>query len=217
MNDHSRLLILGGVVGVLAPFVLIGIGIASDYRAGRTNRPYVPHHARNIVLSFAVVIAASVVFARLSHHSQAPTLAPVRADGATGVPFAPAPTPAAAAPHVASPGASVATSPRSTTTTVAGPGSGLLTAFLSALVKGTTVATAPTGPPPGIVAVSTTKPPTTTATTGGPRRARLPRRPRHGQRRRDQRRRQPDRGRRPPLRRRRRPCLQRRRRPRRCR
>ena len=165
MNDHSRLLILGGVVGVLAPFVLIGIGIASDYRAGRTNRPYVPHHARNIVLSFAVVIAASVVFARLSHHSQAPTLAPVRADGATGVPFAPAPTPAAAAPHVASPGASVATSPRSTTTTVAGPGSGLLTAFLSALVKGTTVATAPTGPPPGIVAVSTTKPPTTTATT----------------------------------------------------
>ncbi len=79
MNDHSRLLILGGVVGVLAPFVLIGIGIASDYRAGRAKKPYVPHHARNIVLSFVVVIAASVVFARLSHHSQAPTLAPVRA------------------------------------------------------------------------------------------------------------------------------------------
>jgi hypothetical protein len=73
MNDHSRLLILGGVVVALAPFVLIGIGIASDYRAAHPNRPYGPHHARNIVLGFAVVTVASVVFGRLSHHTQAPT------------------------------------------------------------------------------------------------------------------------------------------------
>ncbi len=164
MNDHNRLLILGGLVVVLAPFVLIGIGIASDYRAAHPNRPHEPHHARNIVLGFAVVIMASVVFARLSHHPQAPTLAPVRADSATGVPFVPVPTSVVAAPRAASPGASAATSPRSTTTTLAVPGSGLMTAFLSALVKGTTVTTAPKVPP-GTVVVTTTKPPTSTATT----------------------------------------------------
>ena len=76
MNDHSHLLILGGLAVVLAPFVLIGIGIASDYRHAHPDRPYAPHNARNIVLGFAVVTVASVVFARLSHHSQAPTLAP---------------------------------------------------------------------------------------------------------------------------------------------
>ena len=92
MSDHSRFLILGGVVVVLAPFVLIGIGIVSDYRAAHPNRPYEPHHTRNIVLGFAVVTVASVVFARLSHHSQVPTLAPVHADSATGVPFVPVPT-----------------------------------------------------------------------------------------------------------------------------
>ena len=97
MNDHSRLLILGGVVVVLAPFVLIGIGIACDYRAAHLNRTNEPHNARNIVLGFAVVTVASVVFARLSHHSQAPTLAPVRADSATGVPFVPVPTSVVAA------------------------------------------------------------------------------------------------------------------------
>ena len=92
MNDHSRLLILGGVVVVLAPFVLIGIGIASDHRAAHPNKPHKPHkphNARNIILSLVVVVAASVVFARLSHHSQAPTRAPVRAASATGVPFVP--------------------------------------------------------------------------------------------------------------------------------
>ena len=161
MNDHSSLLILGGVVFVLAPFVLIGIGIASDYRAVHPNRAYEPHNARNIVLGFVVVIVASVVFARLSHHSQAPTLAPVRAESATGVPFVPVPTTVAATPHAASPGAPAATSPRSTTTTLAVPGSGLLAAFLSALVKGTTVTTAP----PGTLVVTTTEPPITTATT----------------------------------------------------
>src|SRR5271169_4270365 len=164
MNDHSRLLILGGVVVVLTPFVLIGSGIGSDYRAAHPNKPYEPQHARNIVLGFAVVTVASVVFARLTHHSQAPTLAPVRADSATGVPFVPVPTSAVAtAPRAASPGAPAATSPRSTTTTSAVPGSGLLAAFLSALAKGTTAPTAPTVPP-GTVAVTTTKPPTTTAT-----------------------------------------------------
>src|SRR5271167_1882509 len=105
MNELSRLLILGGVVVVLAPFVAIGIGITSDYRAAHPNRPYEPHNARNIVLSFVVVTVASLVFARLSHHSQAPTLAPVHADGATGVPFVPVPTPlVAAAPRAAPPG-----------------------------------------------------------------------------------------------------------------
>ena len=92
MNVHSRLLILGGVVVVLAPFVVIGIGITSDYRAAHPRGPSEPHNARNIVFSFVVVTVASVVFARLSHHSQAPTLAPARADGAAGVPFVPVPT-----------------------------------------------------------------------------------------------------------------------------
>ena len=120
MNDHSWVLILGGVVVVLAPFVLIGIGIASDYRTAHPNRPYEPHNARNIVLGFAVAIVASVMFGWLSHPSQTPTLGPVRADSANGVPFEPSPTSVvAAAPRAASAGASAATSPR-TTTTVSG-------------------------------------------------------------------------------------------------
>src|ERR1700730_1864135 len=98
MNDHSWLLILGGVVVALAPFVLIGIGIARDYRAAHPNSSYEPHNARNIVLGFAVTIVASVMFAGLSHHSQVPTPGPVRADGANGVPFVPLPTSVAAAP-----------------------------------------------------------------------------------------------------------------------
>ena len=38
MNDHSSLLIVAGVVVALTPFVLIGIGIARDYRATHQNR-----------------------------------------------------------------------------------------------------------------------------------------------------------------------------------
>jgi hypothetical protein len=164
MNDHSSLLILGGVVVALAPFLLIGIGIARDYRAAHPNRPYEPHNARNIVLGFAVAIVASVMFGWLSHPSRAPTLGPVRTDSANGVPFVPLPTSvAAAAPRAASAGASAATSPRSTTTTFAVHGSGL-TAFVSTLAKGTTLMTAPTVPP-GTLVVTTAKPPTTTATT----------------------------------------------------
>jgi len=102
MNDHSWVLILGGVVVALAPFVLIGIGIASDYRTAHPNRPYKPHNARNIVLGFAVAIVASVMFGWLSHPSQTPTLGPVRADSANGVPFEPSPTSVvAAAPRAA--------------------------------------------------------------------------------------------------------------------
>ena len=165
MKDHSWVLILGGVVVALAPFVLIGIGIASDYRTAHPNRPYEPHNARNIVLGFAVAIVASVVFGWLSHHSQAPTLAPVRADSATGVPFEPSPTSVVAAAPLRRQLARLR-QPRRATTTTRFPvhGSGLMTAFVSALVKGTTVATAATVPP-GTVVVMTTKPPTTTATT----------------------------------------------------
>ena len=98
MNDHNHLMILGGVVVVLAPFVLIGIGIASDYRTAHPRKPYQSHHVRNIVLGFAMITVASVVFAGLSHHPQAPTLAPAQANSATaGVPLVPIPTTVAAA------------------------------------------------------------------------------------------------------------------------
>ena len=89
MKDHRWLLIFIGVAAAVAPFMLIGIGIASDYRAGHPRRPYEPHNARNIVLGFAVAIVATVMFAGLSHHSQAPTLAPVRADSANRGTFCP--------------------------------------------------------------------------------------------------------------------------------
>jgi hypothetical protein len=169
MNDHSWLLILGGVAVALAPFVLIGIGIASDYRTVHPKRPYEPHNARNIVLGCVVAIVASAMFGWLSHPSQVPTLGPMRTDSANGVPFVPLPTSVAAAPPAASAGAPSATSPRSTTTPTtttkfAVHGSGLMTAFVGPLVKGTTLVTAATVPP-GTVAVTTTKPPTTTATT----------------------------------------------------
>jgi hypothetical protein len=165
MNDHSSLLILGGVVVALTPFALIGTGIARDYRAAHQKWPYEPHNGRNIVLGFAVAIVASVMFGLLSHPSPAPPLRPVRAESATGLPFVPLPTSVpAAAPRAASAGASAATSPRSTTTTSAVHGSGLVTAFVSTLVKGTTLITAPTVPPSTVV-LTTPKPPTTTATT----------------------------------------------------
>ena len=139
MKDHSWVLILGGVVVALAPFVLIGIGIASDYRTAHPNRPYEPHNARNIVLGFAVAIVASVMFGWLSHPSQTPTLGPVRADSANGVPFEPSPTSWWRRHRRGVSGTSAATSPRTTTTSFPVHGSGLMRAFVSTLVKGTTL------------------------------------------------------------------------------
>ena len=105
MKDHSWLLILGAVIA-LAPFVLIGIGITSEYRAAHQNRPYETHNARNIVLGFAVAIVATLMFGWLSHHSQPRTLGPVRADSSLREPFVPSPTTLpAAAPRAASAGA----------------------------------------------------------------------------------------------------------------
>ena len=66
MNDHGRLLIFGGMVVVIAAFLLIAVGIVNAYRTAHPNRPYEPNHARNIVLGFAGVVLASALFAALS-------------------------------------------------------------------------------------------------------------------------------------------------------
>ena len=160
MNDHNRLLILGGVLVALAPFVLIGIGIASDYNAAHPRKPHRRHHARNIVLGFAIAMGATVAFARLSHLPQAPRLAPVQDKDATGVSLSPMPKAKEAAPRAASPGASAATWPGSTAASTVSD-SGPMTAFRSAVASATTKSTTP------LVAAeeaATSKPPTTSTT-----------------------------------------------------
>ena len=167
MNDHNHLLILGGVVVVLAPFVLIGIGIASDYRAAHPKKPYQPHHARNIVLGFALATVASVVFARAltSSRRHRRSLLRRRIARLPGCRSCQCPRPWRRCSSAASPGTSAATSPRSTTTRSPVPGSVLMTAFRSAVATGTTGTTSPTAPPVAATEAATTKPPTTTATT----------------------------------------------------
>ena len=178
MNDHSHLLILGGVMVALAPFVLIGIGIASDYRTAHPHKPYRPHQARNVVLGVAVVIAASVVVARLPHHSPALTRAPVQVRSATGVPLAPTPTSVSKAPvRVAPPGARATTSPGSSRSTLGVPGSGLMTAFLSPVAKGTNVTTTPTPELATAEVTTTTQPSTATTATNTDQRQQGPQRP----------------------------------------